>query len=616
MAISPNTCWEVDAANGNDANGGGFVAGGSGTDKTYGAGANPPAGVSRSDLALTAIGAPASAPTVSDSGTGGTVAAGTYYFVVTYVSYYGTTGAETNASAQAPTTTAGTTSTIAVTSPPAAVGATHYQVYAGTAPGGPYYLVAGTYGHGTPLGTSLTIAATPPTTGATPPASDASYVNATSAATAFAASDVGNAINVSAGTGWTAGFYQVVAFDATSGKATVDRSPTGGAAPGGAGTGVLGGAWGSFSNIRSIAASNKVFIRSTATYTAGIYLGAGVTPGAGSPPTRIAGYDQTRGDIDQLPDGTYRNNAARPTLSTAANPALTFTGGGIVVEHLIVDGQGAASSSAIQLGPYGAVRNCLAKDFGGIALQVGTDGVVLDCEVTGGVPGATAAIAAGAATTVANCHVHDNACAGIYAAGAPAAIVDNLVVNNTGAQSDGVQAGGGTLVLRNTIRGNGRHGIYNPNASLYGCLWRDNVIALNGTSGTGYGIFAANAAGLAASPAYDGNAYYNNRSGARHFADDTGSNVAINGVAPYTNRLDVTLSGSPFVSDTGATSTSNFALNAAAGAACRGAGTPRAWPLASRAGGIAPTASAPCLGAAQTAAGGGGISKGRFLGGD
>jgi hypothetical protein len=613
MAISPNTTWEVDAATGSDSNGGGFVAGASGVDKTYGPNQ---AATTRTDLVVSPIGTPA-APTVSSAGTGGSIPAGTYYVVVTYSG----SGGETLASAASITTTTGATSTITVSVPAAAVGASAFKVYVGTASGGPFYLQNGAAG--SPIsGAAYTLSVAPTLSGTTAPAADTSNVNVASAGAPFAAGDVGNTIQVASGNGWTAGFYQVVAFDAASGKATLDRSPVaGGAANANPGTGTLGGALATFSKaVRQVAASNKLFVK----YNAAPYsnfgqftLASSITPGDGqggtAPPTRVIGYYQARGDIYQLLNGTWANNANRPTVQASSGTVYVVgTTSGCVVENLVVDGQNSANSAGVWTGTYCTVRNCLVRNCTSYGVVLSTNGAIIDCEVTG--CGAAAhAVHSAAGAIVASCHVHDNACLGIYAATGAATIVDNLVVNNTGGSSDGIQVAGNATLLRNTVRGNGRDGISVQAHSNYAYHWRDNVLANNGR----YGLNAGLAQGIAAAAAMDGNAYYNNATAARFNADDT-TVQPINGVAPYTNRLDVTCSASPFLSDTGTASTSNFALNSSAGGApCKGAGSPQAWPLAAGTNGVAPTSGAPSLGAAQPApVAGGGISKGRFLGGD
>lgn len=75
--------------------------------------------------ALTGITAPAT-PTLTASTTGGTLASGTYYVKITYVSATG----ETLPSNEATVTVTGPTGQIAVTSPSAETGATGYNVYA------------------------------------------------------------------------------------------------------------------------------------------------------------------------------------------------------------------------------------------------------------------------------------------------------------------------------------------------------------------------------------------------------------------------------------------------------------------------------------------------------
>jgi hypothetical protein len=106
------------------------------------------------------------APTVSQVGTGGTVAAGTYYFVITYTNSYG----ETIGSAQSTVTTTGATSTITVTSPAVLTGATGWKAYGGTNNGGPYFAQGGTNS----IGSNLVLTTTPTGSGANPPTSNSS----------------------------------------------------------------------------------------------------------------------------------------------------------------------------------------------------------------------------------------------------------------------------------------------------------------------------------------------------------------------------------------------------------------------------------------------------------
>ena len=135
-------------------------------------------------LTTPGLAAPA-APTVSNAGTGGTVPAGTYQAVVTYVNQYG----ETVGSASSSTTTAGTTSTITVNSPPASGDATGWYAYV-TQAGGATYTRQQTAGSPTAIGVNLTLTAPPTSSGVNPPAANTTPSNP------FTAADVGKYILV------------------------------------------------------------------------------------------------------------------------------------------------------------------------------------------------------------------------------------------------------------------------------------------------------------------------------------------------------------------------------------------------------------------------------------
>src|SRR5689334_2231881 len=69
---------------------------------------------------------------------------------------------------------------------------------------------------------------------------DAGRLKIRSATGGFTSAMIGNALRVSAGTGWTTGYYFITAVSSTN-LCTVDRSPAGGADRTG-GTGAVGGA--------------------------------------------------------------------------------------------------------------------------------------------------------------------------------------------------------------------------------------------------------------------------------------------------------------------------------------------------------------------------------------
>lgn len=109
-----------------------------------------------------------SAPTLGNAGTGGTILAGVYQAVITYVNRWG----ETVASTAASTTTTGSTSTITVTPPGVALSgnATGWKLYM-TGPGGATFFLQGGV---QALNVPVKLTAPPVTSGSQPPGSDSS----------------------------------------------------------------------------------------------------------------------------------------------------------------------------------------------------------------------------------------------------------------------------------------------------------------------------------------------------------------------------------------------------------------------------------------------------------
>jgi hypothetical protein len=243
-----------------------------------------------------------------------------------------------------------------------------------------------------------------------------------------------------------------------------------------------------------------------------------------------------------------------------------------MVENMTVNCASLGTSVGIAAnGNFSQVRQCKVSNFTSRGIVVpAIQCQIADNEVTGGTSPATDAIAPGTSTIVRRNWVHDNACVGITGGTSAPFIEWNLVTNCTGATSDGIRAAGNTnLVANNTVYGCGRHGIsITSNSAIINTEIRNNLLVSNG----GYGI-NLNASGNPALPQWDGNGFYNNTSGTRNNMDST---TGINGVAPYTNVLDVILTADPFTNAAG----NDFSLNTTAGggAAARAAGTPGAFP--------------------------------------
>lgn len=376
--------------------------------------------------------------------------------------------------------------------------------------------------------------------------------------------DVGNIVQFLTGTNVVTGFYQITAQTSTTW--TLDRTPLSSGTTTNA-TAKMGGALATLGALASaMVASNKAYVTGSFTATATITFAQSVaTPSSAAPHTRLIGYGSTRTD------------GLMATLTLSTNAGLTginATGTGFAVENLTVDAATLATSTCIALaGQFSYARRSTVKNFttAGITFGGGSTSAWF-VEATGGTAAAAAAInmASQNNTLVVGCNVHDNACTGIVT-GSTCMIEMNLVTNNSGASSDGISFTWGCCVLRNTIHNNGRDGIRMQQDIRTPPTILNNVLTNNG----GFGLNNASGNPLPALQAYDGNAFFNNTSGARASLD---SITGIYGVAPYTNVHDVTLTGSPYIGPTTGTS-ANFGLNntVGAGAACRTSGTPGTW---------------------------------------
>lgn len=388
----------------------------------------------------------------------------------------------------------------------------------------------------------------------------------TSATAAFGTDVVGNLIYVSGGTGAvTADWYEITArTNATT--ITVDRS-----AGLSAGTGVtlkIGGALLSLTPLSTrYAGDNKVWIKGPGTFT----TTTGWTFATGNvnfpePSISLLGYNTTHGDN---PVG-----ANRPTIQLSTNSGLTAitisANASYLLKNLIVDGNTLTTSKGIVYSGFVAVNqvNCKFMNFTTCAVDAFGYNQMIDCEITG----CTAAcVSAAYCWTATRCYVHDNACPGLTIMSQGCSARWCLAANNTGASSHGIVVyNGGTGLISNCVLyGNGGNGVDIETYSYQLLNIQNNIFVNNG----GYGLNCSVVL-YPALPEFDGNAYYNNTSGARHWVDDTSG---IHASGAYTNVHDVTLTGDPFTNAAGG----DFTLNntAGAGAAARAVGFPGTLPI-------------------------------------
>ncbi len=324
MAISSSVVWEVQTG-GSDANNSGGFRGGA-----Y-------------------ISAP-SAPTVTPSGSGGTVAAATYYVVVTYTDGLG----DTVISGQTAVTTSGATASFTVTSPGASTGALTWNCYVGTTSGGPYF----PQGTALVIGSNRVVTTTPPTTGTQPRGVDRSLAtsrqvvidNSTITATTTGANsntltftagyvpsgaDVGNTCRLTAGTNINAGDYEITAITSTTWTLTGAANVT---TAGGAGSAIVGGMGGCFASPGQAAAfavaQNIIYLKS-GTYT----IANGTNNTAGNKFTlsaqiNLIGYSTNRNPFNTDTKPVLDAGAASMTMfTTSGNPSgfyrnVSFTNSG------------------------------------------------------------------------------------------------------------------------------------------------------------------------------------------------------------------------------------------------------------------------------------------------
>jgi hypothetical protein len=368
----------------------------------------------------------------------------------------------------------------------------------------------------------------------------------TSASHNFVAADVGNILQVTAGTNWTAGFYQVVSVSANA--ATLDKA-CGSAASLSGGTYAVGGALATPGKAAgAMAGGNKLWIKSgTYSITSASTNVAGGCPslpgGAAGVMTKAFGYGSARGDGGTMPLLQASGISTFTLLTLAAFSRA---------ENLSLDGASLTSSKGVS-GAAGSsvLYRCKIANCTNSAVTGTASCIAILCEATG-----CSTVAAFGLAMYLYCVAHDNTISG-FSFGTGQQLLGCVASNNTGASSDGFATGGGTnaALIGCTAYANGRHGF---NLSITG---RNEAVDCLAVNNSGYGFTAASVF----DDTYLYNcAGYNNTSG---LVNSTNV-LAVNQIGL------VTLTGSPFTNAAG----NDFSLNntAGAGAACRAAGIPGA----------------------------------------
>ncbi len=375
----------------------------------------------------------------------------------------------------------------------------------------------------------------------------------------FVAADVGNIMQITAGTGFTTGFYEIVSVAAN--QATLDRSP---GTVGTGGTYAVGGALLTISQaITAKVQGNIIYVKASGSYTVTVTqnLVAG-DGGTGNNITSFIGYTTTRGDNGKVTWTTATNSVALVTFAASnnflfANFNFTCTAGtrgnGFTAGTSGIDGN-------LQL------INCVFDGF-----NIGLNGVfvgtfcwapliMIGCEVKNSV---VQGVLNGYNVIMDGCFIHDNS-------------GDGLAFNNTGDLQQSA------AITRSVFYNNGGHGLKDNSGAgnnnfvlIENCAFvsntSDGASSNNGTASAYVvvnSIFVSNGGfgfntGAWKNVYQRNNAWYNNTSGKY----PTGGPAAAG---------EVILTGTPFTN----AAAGDFTLNstAGAGAACKTVGYPAAIP--------------------------------------
>ncbi len=367
------------------------------------------------------------------------------------------------------------------------------------------------------------------------------------------AGDVDNYLRIASGTNFTAGLYRILSVNVGSNTWTMDRNCTSGA--GSAMVGRMGGAVLTMAKIEADMVSGNRCYMQTGTYvdTAGTTWDVGGTEASGLM-MAMEGYAVTRGDkgfvlgVDTRP--VWQASGNNLTLVTSGVESTTF-------ENIIFDGNLQTGSRGVRFtSTYESVRNCKFMKFTNSAISLEqTRTFAVGCEVT--LCTTQPAVLNGSGCVI-GCHIHANTVTGISISSTGVGyILNNWIVDNTGASSDGIGTSSTPLmhlIMGNVVANNGRDGYRGTTPRVIPFF--NNIFYGN----AGYGINQTNwvSGGSAIYTMLDHNAFGGN------------GTAAMNGMTVGGNNI--TLGGSPFVN----AATGDYRINTASGpgAAISGTGLP------------------------------------------
>jgi len=375
----------------------------------------------------------------------------------------------------------------------------------------------------------------------------------------FVAADVGNIMQITAGTGFTTGWYEIVSVGAN--QATLDRSP---GTVGVGGTYAVGGALATISQaITAKVQGNDIWVKASGSYTVTVTqnLVAG-DGGTGNNLTRFIGYTTTRGDNGKVTWTTATNSIALITFAQANN----FLFQNFIFSSTAGTRGNGFTAGTTQIDGNLQLVNCVFDGFN-IALNgpfVGTycwaPLVMIGCEVKNCI---AQGILNGYNVVMEGCFIHDNA-------------GDGLATANTGDAQQSMS------ISRTVFYKNGGKGIQdNSGAGNNNFLFMENVAFVQNTSDGWSQNNGAATCNIVINCIFDQNGGFGFSVGSwkavyqRNNAFFSNASGKYSGGGPVPAG-EVVLTGSPFTNP----ATGDFSLNntAGAGAACKAAAYPGAIP--------------------------------------
>jgi hypothetical protein len=366
-----------------------------------------------------------------------------------------------------------------------------------------------------------------------------------SAAFPFTVNMIGNSVKISGGVNFTTGIYSITNVVGTT--AYLDRNVGTVGATGG--TGTMGGAlasWDGFSSPTTAMGNHfYVYIKGSS----GIFNWSGIPTISSSVPA-IIGYSTVRGDF------------GKPIIKLSASSTAFSSNAYIYLSNVSIDGQnntGTVGVTNANYGIYNYVVNCDFKNMvSPIVFNSGSE--IQNCTFD------TCSSMSTAITTIANCVIKN--CTGSF--NFLTSALNNLFINHSG---NCFYSGGTPVLIKNNtfynITGTPIRMYFNYAANnLYRYIIENNLFS----NISGYAIDAAGA-GSNTMNVFQNNAYFACTSG---FHNNT-TNVYDFNYAPFTNRNNIALSVSPFISAANLDLRLNNDING--GKLCQGAGQLQTIPL-------------------------------------